>query len=664
MSSRLHNASRFSLKSLGLIVSLGLATACSEDATNTDFEPPADPATQPVSDLSALFNGVPNNSDIPEDGKFDAVYPAQFDVADTLTPVRSQGGRGTCSIFASIALMEQLYNAEGTIQDPDFSEQFLQWSAKVELGIFPNTAGSNAGRNLDAINRFGVVTEDVYPYESSQWGTSDDPACTGEGQPTRCYTNGDPSEDVLDAQRWELPPGRYVNCRPRSIKAYMTEKGVGVTASVSFFYQAWNHGGSKLQTSAAYSRAGYVNFPSEADIADSQLRPAGHAFLLVGWDDELEVPMLDENGEPRMDENGDPIVERGFYLFKNSWGTSRFGVENPFGPGLGWISQRYIEEYGSCYSSSIPTVTIDAEICNNRIDDDNDGDVDCDDSQCAETEECREADSRNVGPGGDIPDNTPRGLESSIVLTQDGVVANVFVTVDATHTYRGDLQVSLRSPDGTQQIVVDQQGGSEDDLRDTFMVPGFAGKAAAGAWTLVVADLAPQDTGVLNSWTIELEFADGELIEDCGNGVDDTGDGAIDCDDTQCADDAACSETTALRFESTSDFPMSIPDNDPAGAEDILESTGDGTIAALSVEIEITHPNRGDLTVILENESRVITLFDQEDGDADDLVRTFTADAFIGDAIADLWLLTVIDNTNLDAGTLDSWAIEIVPAGE
>lgn len=634
--------------------------ACSDDGSGGDTggSGPASTADQPLTDLEALFDGVPANDTIPEDGKFDTVYPPQFDVTDTLTPVRSQGARGTCSIFATVALMEQLYAAEGTISEPDFSEQFLQWSTKVELGIFQNTAGSNAGRNLDAVHRFGVVTEEVHPYESSQWGTAEDPACTGENQPTRCYTNGDPSEEVLAAQRYTLPSGRYVNCRPRSVKAYMTEKAVGVIASVEFFYQAWNHGGSELTTSSAYSRAGYVNFPSQADIEDSQERPAGHAILLVGWDDELEVPMLDADGEPMLDDNGDPVVERGFYLFKNSWGTGRFGTENPFGAGLGWISQRYIEEYGSCYSSTVPELVTVDEVCNNRIDDDGDDAVDCDDPDCASFADCLPEDTTN-GPGGDIPDNDPNGFRSTLLISDEGIVDTVHVSVDITHSYRGDLRIALRAPSGAEAILRDQQGGSEDNLSEIFQTNEFAGVPAAGEWTLIVSDLAAADTGSLDRWSLSFTLGGEATPEICGNGLDDDANGDTDCEDSACSEEPACAtDVVTYRYEGT-ETGLAIPDNDAEGIDDIVEATDSGVISAVRLSVEIQHPNRGDLQVTLENSERAVVLFDQEEGDADDLVRTFTTDAFAGDESADLWLLTVADLANLDEGTLLRWSLEI-----
>ena len=140
-----------------------LLTACGEDENVDELEVDNSPA---VSDLASLRDGAPANESLPEDGKFDARYPATFDLMSTMTPVRSQGSRGTCSIFATVALMEQLYRLEGSLVNPDFSEQFLQWSAKVEVGAYTNTDGSNPRENVEAISRYGIVTEDVYPYQT------------------------------------------------------------------------------------------------------------------------------------------------------------------------------------------------------------------------------------------------------------------------------------------------------------------------------------------------------------------------------------------------------------------------------------------------------------------------------------------------------------------
>ena len=62
------------------------------------------------------------------DGKFDVTLPKEFDLLDTMGPVRNQRSRGVCSIFSTIGLMEHLYIKEGTITNPDFSEQ---WGCRI-----------------------------------------------------------------------------------------------------------------------------------------------------------------------------------------------------------------------------------------------------------------------------------------------------------------------------------------------------------------------------------------------------------------------------------------------------------------------------------------------------------------------------------------------------
>src|SRR5690349_19870812 len=102
---------------------------------------PADPGLgadddAPLSDRDSLYAGVPDPTTLPDESKADAVYPKSFtDLMRDQSPVKSQGSRGTCTIFATVALMENLYKLAG-MENPDFSEQYLQWSSKVEAKRF------------------------------------------------------------------------------------------------------------------------------------------------------------------------------------------------------------------------------------------------------------------------------------------------------------------------------------------------------------------------------------------------------------------------------------------------------------------------------------------------------------------------------------------------
>jgi subtilisin-like proprotein convertase family protein len=647
------------LQSCGVIAGLVLAACAGDDLPENTDEGSA--FLPPTSDLEALFDGAPANDSLDEEGKTDATYPATFDLVSTQSPIRNQGGRGTCSIFATLALMEQLYNVEGTIDNPDFSEQFLQWSVKTEVGAFQGTDGSNPTQNMRAISRYGVVEESVDPYESRGWSASDDAACTGEDdQPTICYTNGTPSDDALAARRWTLPAGRYVNCGSRSVKAFMTENSAGVIATVEFFYQSWNHGGSELTVDREAGRLGWIRNPSAADIEDSRLRPAGHAVLLVGWDDTLEVPLIGADGQPLVDDAGNPVTETGFFLFKNSWGAGSFGSLNPFGAGYGWISMDYVSTHGSCYSSSIPTVRLDAETCDDGQDNNRDGRVDCDDPQCASAPACMPTGLRfEQAPALPIPDNSTDGVSAELLLNAPGTVEAVELSYSITHTYQGDLRVTLVGPSGEEIVVRAPSGGGTDNLSDTVTLTEFAGSTVAGTWSLLVADEAAQDTGTLDTWSLTFTLGGDTPDEVCDDAVDNNADGLIDCADEACLDDAACSEVESIRNELT--VAEAIPDNDTGGISSIIEVTDDLTIESLNVEIAITHTYRGDLKVLLENEDGTqVVLHDRQGGAEDDLVRTYSPTEFAGTSSMGLWSVSVSDNGNLDTGTFDSWAIEFI----
>jgi hypothetical protein len=315
-------------------------------------ERPAQDNDAPVGDYTQLFEGAPDNASLPAEGKFDTVYPElHTDLIAFQSPVKSQGRRGVCSIFSTTAYMEHLYIKAGW-PVPDFSEQYLQWSVKFQEGSFPHSSGSNAAANLRAIHNYGIPKEQAWPYEPSQWNTSNDPECEGERMPTRCYTNGAPPDSAQQAEKFHLPSGRYVSTR--SIKHQIHTQKVGVVVGLDFFYQSWNHRKSTLPTNQGNWSKGIVLYPNSEDVTESHKKRAGHSILLVGWDDNLEVPKRDKDGNVVLDEQGDPVTEKGFYIFKNSWGTGSFGVSNPHGAGYGYISIKYVERYGSARIADLP----------------------------------------------------------------------------------------------------------------------------------------------------------------------------------------------------------------------------------------------------------------------------------------------------------------------
>jgi hypothetical protein len=251
-----------------------------------------------------------------------------------------------------------------------------------------------------------------------------------------------------------------------------------------------------------------VTYPNAKDKEESAKHRAGHAIQIVGWDDNAEFDMRDGDGNPILDANGDPQKEKGFFIFKNSWGTASFGVDHPTGPGYGYLSYRYANEFGSAVTAELPTLDTPREVCDDATnkDEDGDGQVNCADTDCATHPSCSGAGTAHTftaTPNAAIPDNDPTGLTTTIDVPDFGTVSDVKLTVDITHTFRGDLKLTLSK--GTKSLVLfNNEGGSADDLQQTFTVTGLAGEALAGGWTLKVEDDAAQDLGTLHSWRLEV----------------------------------------------------------------------------------------------------------------------------------------------------------------
>ncbi len=94
-------------------------------------------------------------------------------------------------------------------------------------------------------------------------------------------------------------------------------------------------------------------------------------------------------------------------------------------------------------------------------------------------------------------------VESSIAVSgrSGNAPASTPVTVDISHTWKGDLKVDLVAPDGSVYVLSNYAGGSADDIKQTFNV-NLSSEALNGNWKLRVNDKASGDTGRINSWSI------------------------------------------------------------------------------------------------------------------------------------------------------------------
>jgi subtilisin-like proprotein convertase family protein len=96
-------------------------------------------------------------------------------------------------------------------------------------------------------------------------------------------------------------------------------------------------------------------------------------------------------------------------------------------------------------------------------------------------------------------------VESAVTPANCTGMASATSTVEVhiVHTYRGDLVVSLVAPDGSAYLLSNRQGGSADNIDQTFTV-NLSSEQRNGTWRLRVQDAAASDTGFLNSWTLNV----------------------------------------------------------------------------------------------------------------------------------------------------------------
>ncbi|MDN5940294.1 MAG: proprotein convertase P-domain-containing protein [Nitrospira sp.] len=237
-----------------------------------------------------------------------------------------------------------------------------------------------------------------------------------------------------------------------------------------------------------------------------------------------------------------------------------------------------------------------------------------------------------------IPDNDPAGVRDTVRFPDSATAGSVKVTVDITHTYIGDLRLTLAAPSGTTVVLHDRNGGRTQNLKKTFDpsttagLTALSGQAIQGTWTLFVQDLAAIDTGLLNRWEVEISGQQTNAVE-------------------------------------VSEAPgVSIPDNSQAGIERLLHTAGDGSLRDIAVSVDITHTYIGDLSVsLIAPNGTSVALHERSGGDADNLIKTYTPvttsglASLRGQPVQGAWRLRVADLEARDTGKLNRWALKISP---
>jgi subtilisin-like proprotein convertase family protein len=294
-----------------------------------------------------------------------------------------------------------------------------------------------------------------------------------------------------------------------------------------------------------------------------------------------------------------------------------------------------------------------------------------------------------------IPDNNPTGITSTINISGAGTYLwDVDLQTFITHTFPGDIDMTLTSPAGTTITVSTDNGGSNDNafngtlwtddagatnppgsandntyavgVTESPLAPeeGFAalrGQNPNGTWTLMIADDAAADTGALNSWNLLITTLASAPID-------------------------------SAPITGSNNTPQAILDN--ATITSTINIVGSGFICDVDLQTFITHTFPGDIDMTLTSPAGTSVTISTDNGGSNDNAfngTVWTDDAgatnppgpasdntyaigvtetplapeepmaaFRGENPNGTWTLMIADDAGGDTGALNSWNLSIV----
>lgn len=110
----------------------------------------------------------------------------------------------------------------------------------------------------------------------------------------------------------------------------------------------------------------------------------------------------------------------------------------------------------------------------------------------------------------DIPDGDPRGVSSTIQVSEPGLIQDIEISVEIQHAFIGDLELFLIPPWGESIPLQSRALGRLTTLKTTYSLETtlwlktVLNRPARGQWQLQIIDWVPESTGYLQKWQLNL----------------------------------------------------------------------------------------------------------------------------------------------------------------
>jgi hypothetical protein len=214
------------------------------------------------------------------------------------------------------------------------------------------------------------------------------------------------------------------------------------------------------------------------------------------------------------------------------------------------------------------------ELCHNGIDDDGNGLVDCDDPACKGVAGCSgpycapdvnlgtmvvgeslatELDTRSGSAGLSASCAQGGGKARVVQLSVPVGGSNGGFSLSFNCTQTGDHVLALYAAGGPRDACDVNERLCADPNTLPFGCGYVVPNLQPGTYNVVVEAFAPGDEGIVD---LQLGVGDDRQLEICNNGIDDDGNGLVDCNDPKCATSPSCSNAQCKPDQTIDPVPL------------------------------------------------------------------------------------------------------------